>query len=84
MQVTGTGAFIADEHLEVTVTSYLAHRTTRFPTESLEEPCITWIVNAHACARFSVVRSWHTFDTSSQGYGGSGRSNATGTLTTTH
>ena len=84
MQVTGTGVFIADKHLEVAVPLCLVHRTTRFPTESVEEPCITWIMNAHACACFSVVRSWHTFDTSSQDYGGYGRSNATITLTTTH
>ena len=84
MQVTGTGAFIADEHFEVTGTLCLVHRTTRFPTESLQEPCITWIVNAHACACFSVMILAHLLNTRSQGYGGSGRSNATGTLITTH
>ena len=84
MQVTGTGAFIADEHLEVTGTLCLVHRTTRFPTESLEEPCIAWIVNADACACFSVVILATLKARAVQAHGGSGSSQAIPALTTTH
>ena len=84
MEITGTGAFIADKRLQVAGILYLIHPNTYLPTQCLEEPWITWIVRSHAYACSSVIVLSNLLNANAQAHGGSRSSNATGTLTTIH